>query len=169
MGRKPLSPIEKSKLEEERAYERLAAMLRREGLYVSPLQQDEGVADFVVDATATSCQGPHSVQGFKEYASNPHRLGLVVEFKSSGAKTRPNFFAANHRNDQHFSTYTSIVEVRVVGDFYVIHRKKCGSAPNTPRSMISDSISSPTGKKSVCLNLPYKKQPSLDLNLDTAT
>ena len=39
----------------------------------------------------------------------------------------------------------------------------------TPRSMISDSIPSPTGKKSVCLNLPYKKQPSLDLNLDTAT
>ena len=51
MGRKPLSPIEKSKRDEERAYERLAAMLRREGLYVSPLQQDEGVADFVVDAT----------------------------------------------------------------------------------------------------------------------
>ena len=123
MGRKPLSPIEKSKLEEERAYERLAAMLRREGLYVSPLQQDEGVADFVVDATATSCQGPHSVQGFKEYASNSHRLGLVVEFKSSGAKNRPNFFAANHQNDQHFSSSVAAHGVDLFIFFRYSHRR----------------------------------------------
>ena len=66
-------------------------MLKRQDLYVSPLRQDEAVADFVIDAFSSSLQGPHSVEGFKQYASNPDRLGLIVEFKSSWDEKRPNF------------------------------------------------------------------------------
>ena len=85
-------------------------------------------------------------------------------------------------NDADFDD--SVIKISIVDEFNIVHRKiRISSTSNTVAALIvavsglrkyaavedPELIPSPAGKKSVCLSLPYRKQPSLVLNLDTAT